>query len=321
MPIRRTNNQDIKISLVVPIKDESQTLEVLINSIKQQSFSPAEIVFVDGGSTDNTRELAKELFAGDDRFKLVCVPEATPGIGRNIGVENSSFDWIAFTDAGIRLNETWLEKLVEKITENPEIDFIYGNYSPDIDNFFVKCAIYSYVPPQNKTGIRGKFIASSLMKKAVWEKVGGFPDFRAAEDLIFMEEVEKHRHKTARAPDAMVHWKVQPTILTTFRKFVLYSKHNVYAGRQWDWQYGVARQYAFLLIVIILPGIFFNWWLLGIPVWLFGRTARRIFAFRHEFGLLSLFNPVTLIGITFVGLVIDVATFVGWAQTFFHKKN
>ena len=52
--------------------------------------------------------------------------------------------------------------------------------------------------------IRSNFIASTLLKKELWAKAGGFPDWRAAEDLIFMENVNKSGAVSTTAPDAMV---------------------------------------------------------------------------------------------------------------------
>ena len=43
----------------MPIKDESNSLETLIASIKGQTFSPAEIIIIDGGSNDGTLEIIK----------------------------------------------------------------------------------------------------------------------------------------------------------------------------------------------------------------------------------------------------------------------
>ncbi len=115
----------MKISLIVPIKNESDSLENLIVSINRQVFKPAEIIFVDGGSTDDTLEIAEKLIAGDSRFKLIKTPQASPGKGRNIGAENAKFNWIAFTDAGIELYEHWLEDLVNKAVNNAGIDMGY----------------------------------------------------------------------------------------------------------------------------------------------------------------------------------------------------
>ncbi len=82
-----------------------------------------------------------------------------------------------------------------------------------------------------------------MLRRDVWRAVGGFPDLRVSEDLIFMERVEARGFKIGYAPMATAWWQMQPSLKRTFQKFVLYSRHNVWAGRQHDWQYGLARQY------------------------------------------------------------------------------
>ncbi len=311
----------MEISLIIPIKDESVSLAALIASIKRQSFPPAEIILVDGGSTDNTTKIAEELIADDARFKLIKTPEASPGKGRNIGVESAQNEWIAFTDAGIILETNWLEKLVEQVQIDPKVAVVYGNYSPVTNNLFEKCAALAYVAPQGKATIRGKFIASSLMKREVWEKVGGFPDLRAAEDLIYMEAVESHKYQTAFAPAAKVNWQLRSNSISTFQKFVLYSKHNALAGRQWDWHYGTAKYYFPLIAFIILIVVHSWWWMIAIVLWIFARSARRILVHRYEFGIAPLFNPLTFTGVALMILLIDIATFVGWGRAILTAKK
>jgi glycosyltransferase involved in cell wall biosynthesis len=312
--------QKPRISLIIPVKNEAESLDLLISSINSQTYAPDEIVLVDGGSTDGTVSLAGKLTAGDDRFRVVETGDATPGRGRNIGAENAGNKWIAFTDAGIKLENAWLEKLVETLAGNPEAVVIYGNYAPVIDTFFEKCAVFAYVSPQRANGIRGKFIASALLKKEVWQKVGGFPDSRAAEDLMFMDEIERRGFNTAYAPEAMVYWQLRPDFSSTFRKFVLYSKHNVWVKRQWQWHYGIARQYLLLLPFVLLALLHSFWWLSAIVGWLFARTAKRILIHRYEFGWTAIVNPFLFPVIMFLIILIDLATFAGWIQAVIQKK-
>lgn len=306
--------QPLKVSLVIPIKNETDSLFALIASINKQTFAPAEIVLVDGGSTDGTVELAEKLTRDDLRYRVIEAGKASPGRGRNIGVENAQNHWIAFTDAGIRLSDDWLEKLVKAVNKNPEPDIIYGAYSPMLNTTFEKCAALAYVPGKPRNQIRGKFIASCLLKKKVWETVGGFPDRRAAEDLMFMEAAEKHGFNVAYAPEAMVYWYLRPDLISTFQKFVLYSKHNVWAGRQWDWHYGILKQYLLVSPFIILAFLHDWWWLSVVAGWLCARTIKRILPHRHEYGLSPLYNPVYFFSVMFLILTIDFATFTGWVQ-------
>lgn len=311
----------MKVSLVVPLKNEEDSFMSLYSSILQQIRQPDEVVFVDGGSTDKTTAIIEQTIAGQTKFRIIKTPQASPGKGRNIGVENASFEWIAFTDAGIRLENDWLEKLVAKASANPDVDIVYGNYAPEINSYFEKIATLSYVPAQTAGTIRGKSIASYLMKKKVWTTVGGFPDFRAAEDLVFMEEAEKCGFKTEYEPDAHIYWQLRPDLSSTFHKFVLYSKHNVWAGRQWDWHYGVLKQYLVLLPVLLLILFHSWWWLFLVILWLFARMLKRIVPHNYEFGWSLLFNPLILFGTAFLILLIDAATFTGWGQAVLAKKQ
>lgn len=312
----------LPISLIIPIKNESNSLPKLIDSIEKQTFQPDEVILVDGGSTDNTVEIAERLALEYPRLKIIETSKATPGKGRNIGVEDARNEWIAFTDAGIRLENSWLEGLSNVIEANPQLEIVYGNFSPITETLFEKCATLAYVPPLlNENTIRGKSIASSLLKKRVWKKIGGFLDLRAAEDLIFMERVEEEGFKASFAPKAMVYWQLRPDLISTFNKFVLYSKYNVWADRQWDWHYGVLRQYLLLLPFLVLA-IFHSWWWLMVAVlWLFARTTKRIVRHRYELGWQMLLNPIIWLGVAFLIFVIDSATFIGWVQAKLQKKN
>lgn len=305
---------EMKISLVIPIRNESESIRKLIESIEIQTLPPDEIIIVDGGSVDDTRQIVKSLIDGKARYKLIETEDATPGRGRNIGIEQAKNEWIALTDAGIFLDENWLKNLAATLAENPSADLVYGNFEPSINSLFEKCAAITYVPSRKKDSIRGNFIASSLMKKSLWEKVDGFPDFRAAEDLTFMEEVIKNNFHTVTAPKALVHWQIQSDLLSTFHKFVLYSKHNVIAAREWDWHYGLLKQYLFLLPFLILAIWHSYWWWLVIVLWIIARVIKRISSNYYQFGLTPLYNPIQFFTIVIIIISIDIATLIGWIQ-------
>lgn len=309
------------LALIIPLKNEESSIETLVRSIRSQTLQPSEIIIVDGGSTDNTISMLRELIIPQDRIRIIEAGSAMPGRGRNIGVEQTNCEWLVFTDAGIKLNNNWLEKLVKAANENAGAAIIYGNYSPQINTFFDKCAAIAYVAPQQPSDIRGKFIASCMLKKEVWEVAGGFPDWRATEDLIFMERAEEQGTVTATAPDALVYWQLRPGLLSTYKRFDLYSKYNVWAGRQAFWHYGVAKQYGVMLLVVLLA-VFHSWyWLLLLPLWIAARTAKRIISHRFEFGWKPLFNPATFLLVMIITLAIDAATFSGWIKALLQKKE
>lgn len=305
------------MSVVVPVRDEERTLPALVESLRRQTFSPAEIVIVDGGSTDRTVELARSLAEGAPALRVIEAGEATPGRGRNVGTEAARCDWVAYTDAGIRVEPTWLERLVREVERDPTLDAVFGNYEPLTATRFERWAALAYITPkQERPGgaMRGPVVPSSLIRRGVWREVGGFPDLRAAEDMIFVERVRARGRGVGWAPTATVWWHVQPTLGATFRRFTLYSRHNVWAGRQHDWHHGVARNYLLQLPFVALAFAHSPYWLTVPALWTAARVAKTLRARREGRGLLWLVNPVQFVGVAAVLLTIDAATFLGWVQ-------
>lgn len=317
----------MKVSLVVPVKNESDSIERLISSAAAQTRRPDEIVIVDGGSDDGTAEIIENLAHCNHWtgwVRVIRTGGATPGKGRNLGVVNARYDWIAFIDAGMQAEQFWLERLTEVAARDDQVAVVYGSYEPMIETFFDRCAALAYVSPkQLRDGrwMRGPVIPSSLIRREVWQKVGGFQDLRAAEDLIFMDRIVAAGFKTGLAPDATVWWRLRPDLSTTFRKFVLYSKHNVWAGMQRYWHYGLIRQYL-IWLAFLPPAVFHRWWWAAAPIggYLI-RVAKSIWIRREGRGLIRALNPVQFIVVTIILLTIDLATFIGWTQACWQSER
>ena len=169
--------------------------------------------------------------------------------------------------------------------------------------------------------MRGPSTASMLLRRCVWESVGGFPDLRAAEDLIFMERLGASGFKEGWSPGATAWWQLQPGLGRTFRKFVLYSRHNVWAGRQWDWHYGIARKYILMLPFIVLAIVYSLWWLVVPLLMTMARVGRSIWNRREGRGFLWLLNPAQFLLVAAILLTIDAATLIGWAQALWQKPE
>lgn len=320
----RLNMRDpLRVTLVIPLRNEQDSFGLLTRSICQQTRIPDEVILVDGGSTDNTLALARELTETDEHFQLIEAGPATPGRGRNVGIEAASHNWIALADAGMILERTWMDYLLEVVEQDRQVQVVYGNYEPICNSFFERCAALTYVSAkQERPGgrMRGPFVASSLIHRNVWKNIGGFPDLRAAEDLMFMERIEQAGFKIGWAPRATVHWQLRPTLMSTFQKFTLYSKHNVLAKRERYWHYGVFRQHL-LVLPFFLLAIFWNpMWLLVPVLWFCTRIAKSIWQKQEGQSVLTLFNPFQFLLVGFILLTIDLATYVGWVQALWQLR-
>jgi len=283
--VKPSDPNAIEISVVVPVRNEEDSVRVLLEGLLSQSLPPSEIVLTDTGSIDATTEIIEEFIRSGAPVKLVREQAGLPGRGRNLAVANSRCDWIAFTDAGNRQGPDWLAELSEKMGDGSSVDVVYGTYEPVVDSFFKECAAIAYVPPPVEiegAPARPKSIVSALMRRSVWESVGGFPEhLRSAEDLLFIKKVDQQGFRTRRAPRAVVYWSIQPNLWRTFKRFVTYARNNIRAGLWRQWQAAIFQRYA-LIGLLTLPAIFLGvrWLVVPLVVWFLFLVARATKALR-----------------------------------------
>jgi glycosyltransferase involved in cell wall biosynthesis len=309
----------MKISVVVPVRNEEESLPILLDGLISQTRQPDEIVITDGGSTDSTRQIIEKYIERGAPIHLVKAGMAMPGRGRNLAAQRASSEWLAFTDGGMRVARDWLAGMAER-AEVGDTDVVYGGMDPVVDTFFKECAAIAYVKPpreNNGTYARPQFIASALMRRSVWQAVGGFPEhLRSAEDLLFMNKVSDAKFRTVFVPDAKVYWNLQPTFWRTFRRFFIYSRHNLKAGLARQWHVNIFVQYAVILICG-LPALAFGWrwWAAAtIALWLAALTARSILSISRNRSCLpagAFRNAARVITIVPILALIDLATFLG----------
>jgi glycosyltransferase involved in cell wall biosynthesis len=269
----------MKVSVIVPVRDEEDSIRELLDSLLQQTRLPDEIVITDGGSVDATPQIIEEYIRKGAPVRLIRAGAALPGRGRNLGAAQASFEWLGFTDAGIRVAKNWLEVLVAKAEADDSIDVVYGSCQPVTNTFFKQCAAIAYVPPpapHEGVLIRPRFIASTLLRREAWQAVNGFPeDLRSAEDLIFMNRVENAGYHFVFEPRAEVYWELRPTLGATFKRFLIYSRNNIRAGLFRQWQARILTRYGVLAVLLVAALMVRpSWILFPIAAWLLMLAAR-----------------------------------------------
>jgi glycosyltransferase involved in cell wall biosynthesis len=306
-----------QISVIVPAKNEEESIGVLLQALAEQSYSPAEIIITDGGSEDQTREIIRN-FADRSPISIVLIEaaDAFPGRGRNLAISRSRYEWIACIDAGNVPDKHWLRELVAVAERENKARIIYGRYLPVTDTYFTTCAAIAYLLPPR---VFSPFIASTLMHRSVWQEVDGFrEDLRSGEDLLFFKRIHALGILQARADKALVHWSLQPSLGATFQRFKTYSLYGMKAGLARDWQIRVTCLY---LVLLLTGAAAWFWWPLALVpfVILIMRSQRRIYrwyADQEAKKWTEVFNPRRVLLVSFINVVIDVAMFCGIASWF-----
>jgi glycosyltransferase involved in cell wall biosynthesis len=124
--LKELNQNSPFFSIVVPTYNRAHLLLKTIDSIIKQSFEDWELVIVDDGSTDNTKELVQSY--NDNRIKYIWQENQERSAARNNGISNSKGLYICFLDSDDYFLEDRLDVLYKEIKERnyPKAFFYTG---------------------------------------------------------------------------------------------------------------------------------------------------------------------------------------------------
>jgi len=103
--------KDISFSIIMPTYNRGYIIEKSIDSVLTQSFTNYELIIVDDGSTDNTRELIFDKYKKYIESKKIVYVEGNHGgvcVARNIGLATASNEWIAYIDSDNTIKPDYL---------------------------------------------------------------------------------------------------------------------------------------------------------------------------------------------------------------------
>ena len=106
------------ISVITTVYNEADNIEGFMLSVLSQTWTPDEIVVVDGGSTDGTAEILrryKGVRVHVEKFCNIRHHSSPVALGRNMAIRYAVGDIIAVTDAGCVLHPRWLAKITRPI--------------------------------------------------------------------------------------------------------------------------------------------------------------------------------------------------------------
>ena len=135
--IKRSSLDCPDISIIIPSCNNEDCIRRSIESAQKQTLVNIEIVCVDDGSDDNTRNIIMEYASQDDRINVVYQVNQGQGAARNAGLEISQGRYVQFLDSGDVLREDAAEYLVSKAKEK-QLDILYFDGCSIFENEEIK---------------------------------------------------------------------------------------------------------------------------------------------------------------------------------------
>lgn len=113
--------KNIIISIIVPIYNVEKYLEECLESIRNQTYTNIEVILVNDGSTDGSKEIGERFCEQDIRFKLVTQENQGASVARNRGVKESNGDYIMFVDSDDVVKDNIVEVLLSYMKTDVDI--------------------------------------------------------------------------------------------------------------------------------------------------------------------------------------------------------
>lgn len=227
--------QSSDISVIVPVFNGEKFIKHAVENILAQSYSPAEVIIIDDGSTDKTAEIVKVF---RNRVCYVSQKNRGPAAARNHGLRLATGDLIAFLD----VDDLWplnrLERDICFLEKNPNVKIVQGL----IQQMSLK---KSELPTSNlKFKISSEpyqfiNIGSATFRRTVFEIVGNFDEtlFDNEDTDWFIRAWEKNITKKVinevslyyRLHDQNMIWSQKPAqfaLIKVFKKHLDRNRSN-----------------------------------------------------------------------------------------------
>lgn len=249
----------MQVTLISTVLNEGENIRGLLDSIVRQTRQPDEVIFVDGGSSDQTVAVL-ESYRGRLPLRVMVAAGCNISEGRNIAIKAARGEIIAATDAGVILADNWLEAIIAPFDADPTVDMVGGFFEADARTTFELAMGATVLPLANEIdGV--DFLPSSrsvAFRRALAEQVGGYPEWLDyCEDLIFDLRMKDSARRFVFAPDAIAHFRPRGSLRSFWKQYRLYARGD---GKADLWRKRHAIRYATYLVGVPLI------WLLGTQV-------------------------------------------------------
>jgi len=207
------------------VLNEGEAIRGVLDSLMAQTRPPDEVVIADGGSRDNTLAILRD-YEGRLPLKVIETPGANISQGRNVAIRAASGEIIAVTDAGVRCEPEWLERLTAPFTQ-ALVMTVAGFFRSDSANIF-EMAMGATVLPEARDVNPKTYLPSSrsvAFRKSAWELVGGYPEWLDySEDVVFDLRLREKYGPFVFVPEALVNFRPRGSLRAFARQYYLYAR-------------------------------------------------------------------------------------------------
>ena len=280
-----------KVSVIVPAYNVERTMGACLDALLQQTAprDEYEIIGVDDGSTDTTRQVAESR-----GVKVLTQPNRGAAAARNLGAQDACGDILLFIDADSVPDARWIETMVAPFAD-ASIAGASGEKKTRQTNLVARFIQFEYDFRYDLMFARGSidFVDSSAAayRREVFLSNGGFDTtLMDAEDTEFSYRLAERGAKLVLVREAIVYHTHPESLLEFLRRkyryalwrVAVYARHPRKATSDTRTPQSQKLQIAlaFVLVPFFVGAFFFNalWWVVGALLVAFLATTLRFAA-------------------------------------------
>lgn len=164
----------MSISIIIPTFNRASLIPRAIDSVINQKYSEWELIIVDDGSTDNTKEIMDKYLI-DSRIKYFKKSNSGAAHSRNVGVEQSTYNLITFLDSDDEAVPNWLSLITHPFTNEKVEIACCGLTKYDVDGSVIFNKQPANLGPSFNHYV-GRFTNGGVfaLRKRAFEAIGGY---------------------------------------------------------------------------------------------------------------------------------------------------
>ncbi len=105
------------VSIIIPVYNMADCVVRCLSSVQQQTYTDIQVILVDDGSVDNSREVCNEFCQGDPRFRLICAEHGGVSHARNVGLSHADGQYLMFIDGDDEVRSDMVERYWQEATD------------------------------------------------------------------------------------------------------------------------------------------------------------------------------------------------------------
>lgn len=198
------------VSVVIPTYNRAGYVGEAVASAVAQGYSDLELIVVDDGSTDNTRDVLGRF---EGSFTYAWQENRGVAAARNAGVDLAITDFLAFLDSDDLWEPDKIERQMRVLLDNPEVDAVYGMArqftSPELS-----AEDRRRLSRMDGRVMEAPIACAMLIRRAAFERVGGFDErLRIGVEVDWYGRALDKGLKTVMLPQIVYHRRLHRTNL------------------------------------------------------------------------------------------------------------